>query len=281
MQMPAMFTEPKSPLYDPNRDPAHQPPVIINLDYGGEDNTDITGREQVSANLSIMYREMMSNAKNARLFLGSPYRAGDDPDPGSGSIERVPHGPVHAWSGDRRQSNLEDMGNFYSAGWDPISYSHHANVDRLWSIWKTLGGNRRDHSDPDWLNTQFIFYDENANLVRVKVRDCLETKSLGYVYQKVDIPWAGSRSTPRRSKLKSLFSLTKSARAAEPSGQIVRFPKALTSVLRTEVNRPRKSRSKKEKEDEEEVLVIGVELERDVFVKFDVFINEEDDGSLF
>ncbi|GAB4826922.1 hypothetical protein Ancab_033801 [Ancistrocladus abbreviatus] len=279
MQMPAVFTGSDSVFYDPHRDPAHQPPTVIDLNYAGED-IDATDDERVSSNLSLMYRQMVSNAKNARLFLGSPYRAGDNPDPGAGSIENLPHGPVHIWSGDRSQPNLEDMGNFYSAARDPLFYAHHANIDRVWSIWKTLGGKRNDPTDPDWLNTEFIFYDENANLVRVKVQDCLDTTNLGYVYQDVDLPWLNSRPTSKKSKVKSLFSRPKSAHAAPTSTQTaptVDFPKALTSVIRTEVARPKKGRSKKEKEEEEEVLVIGVELERDVFVKFDVFVNDEED----
>ncbi|KAF8413909.1 hypothetical protein HHK36_001905 [Tetracentron sinense] len=59
-------------------------------------------------------------------------------------------------------------------------------------------------------------------------------------------------------------------------------PKALDSVVRTVVERPKKKkRSKKEKEEEEEILVIsGIELERDVFAKFDVLINDEDDTKI-
>ena len=56
------------------------------------------------------------------------------------------------------------------------------------------------------------------------------------------------------------------------------FPRKLDSTLRVDVPRPKKSRSKKDKEDEEEILVIkGMELDRNKFVKFDVFVNGEDD----
>ncbi|KAL7242514.1 hypothetical protein ACSBR1_014982 [Camellia fascicularis] len=110
----------------------------------------------------LWYRHVVSGGKTPRLFLGSSYRAGDDPDPAAGSLENIPHGPVHIWCGDRTQPNLEDMGNLYSTGRDPIFYSHHANVDRIWTVWKTLGGKRNDFKYPDWLNSEFTFYDENA-----------------------------------------------------------------------------------------------------------------------
>ena len=71
----------------------------------------------------------------------------------------------------------------------------------MWSDWKTLRGKRRDFTDPDWLDAGFLFYDENAQLIRVKVRESLDTKKLGYVYQDVDvdIPWLKSKPTPRRT----------------------------------------------------------------------------------
>nr|ACM43505.1 polyphenoloxidase [Camellia nitidissima] len=276
MQMPAMYADPNSPLYDVLRDAKHQPPTLVDLDYNGSDPT-TTDAQQKSSNLNVMYRQMVSSSKSARLFLGSPYRAGDEPDPGAGSLENIPHGPVHIWCGDRTQPNLEDMGNFYSAGRDSIFYGHHANVDRMWSIWKTLGGKRQDFTDPDWLNAGFVFYDENAQLVRVKVKDCLDSRKLGYVYQDVDIPWLNTRPAPRVSKLSRKINKAGVAMAADtPSTAAEVFPKKLDKAVRVMVPRPKKSRSKKEKDDEEEILVIeGIEVDRDVFVKFDVFINDE------
>uniref|UniRef100_F6I2B5 Polyphenol oxidase C-terminal domain-containing protein n=1 Tax=Vitis vinifera TaxID=29760 RepID=F6I2B5_VITVI len=98
----------------------------------------------------------------------------------------------------------------------------------------------------------------------------------------VDIPWLKSRPKPRQILKKVVNKLKHKsgvANAAEiPSSSSIVFPIKLDSTLRVDVPRPRKSRSKKEKEDEEEVLVIkGIELERDKFVKFDIFINDEDD----
>ena len=196
-----------------------------------------------------------------------------------GSLENIPHGPVHVWCGDRTQPNIENMGNFYSAGRDPIFYSHHANVDRMWNIWKSLGGKRKDFTDPDFLNAGFLFYDENAQLVRVKVRDALDSDKLRFGYQQVDIPWLKSRPKPHKILKKIADKLKHKngvANAAEiPSVSSVVFPRKLDSTLRVDVPRPKKSRSKKDKEDEEEVLVIkGIELDRNKFVKFDVFIND-------
>ena len=48
--------------------------------------------------------------------------------------------------------------------------------------------------------------------------------------------------------------------------------------MRVMVPRPKKLRSQTEKDEEEEILVInGIEVDREAFVKFDVFINDEDE----
>ncbi|KAK8514029.1 hypothetical protein V6N13_062933 [Hibiscus sabdariffa] len=287
MVIPDIYVDRKSPLYDEKRNVNDQPPNMLDLDYAGTEE-DLSKRDQIKSNLSLMYRQMVSN-KTATLFHGMPYRAGDKPSPGMGAIENNPHTAVHRWAGDKRQPYSEDMGNFYSAGRDPLFYAHHSNVDRMWNIWKSLPGKKRtDFTDPDWLDSSFLFYDENANLVRVKVRDALDTRTLGYDYQRVDIPWLKNKPTPRKpgkgqgqghahghghGRGRAVAAETKTA-------TVIRnvFPIVLDKAVRIEVPRPKKSRTKLEKEDEEEVLVLqNIQVDRDIAVKFDVYINDEDD----
>jgi polyphenol oxidase len=283
MQFPSIYTDSTSPLYDKLRNANHQPPTLIDLNYDGDDDNH-DGNDIISTNLTTVYRQVVSSGKTSRLFLGNSYRAGDEPDPGPGSLENVPHGTVHRWSGDATQPNLENMGIFYSAARDPIFFSHHSNIDRFWSIWKTLGGKRKDFNDKDWLESGFLFYDENKNLVKVKVKDCLDTKKLGYVYQDVDIPWLNAKPTPKRTQKNvkvaqgNIFGVGEAHASEINSRSYVKFPLVLDNVVSAIVKRPKKSRSKKEKEEEEEVLVIeGIEFDKNVGIKFDVFINDEDD----
>ncbi|KAL5996844.1 hypothetical protein ACLOJK_007766 [Asimina triloba] len=268
MSLPTIYaTHPA--LRDEHRDPKHQPPALLTLDYNLVDPDDeVSSNQLISDNLTIMYRQLVSNGKTAALFLGSPYHAGDDPNPGAGSVENIPHQPVHLWVGDRSQPNVEDMGTFYSAARDPIFFAHHGNIDRMWAIWKGL--NRKDFDDPDWLNAAFLFYDENAELVRVKVADCLDTTKLRYAYEEVDLPWLQAK--PKAStKTPTNISKTVDAFGSDP--------RTLTSTIRASVKRSKWSRTEKEKEEEEEILVIqGIEVRRDVFVKFDICVNLNIDG---
>ena len=202
---------------------------------------------------------MISSAKKTELFLGQPYRQGDQPDPGAGSIESVPHNPVHLWSGDPRQPNGEDMGNFYSAARDPVFFAHHGNVDRMWHVWSGLRPGNTAFTDPDWLDASFLFYDEEARPVRV--RDCLDAAALRYTYQDVGLPWLDARP---------------SAEAGSPELAADTLPATLSRTVRVAVARPGTSRSRGEKEDEKEVLVVeGIEVaDCSKFVKFDVFVNQ-------
>lgn len=202
------------------------------------------------------------------MFLGKPYRAGDEPNPGSGTFEIGPHVSVHSWTGDPKEPYGEDMGAFYSSGRDPLFFVHHANVDRMWSIWKRLG--HKDFDDPDYLSTEFLFFDENAQLVRVKVKDCLMSESLGYTYEEVSIPWLHSKPTPITNTNKMLLDCMKATTNTT-------FPFALDSAMFATVKRENAPSSKTVKKKKEEVLRVDItELKRDTYIKFDVYINTTD-----
>ncbi|XP_019159369.1 PREDICTED: polyphenol oxidase II, chloroplastic [Ipomoea nil] len=274
MLIPQYFRNQNSPLYDENRSQAHLP-LVMDLGYAGTDN-DATDQERISNNLALMYKSMVTNAGTAELFLGKPYKSGDLPvNKGGGSIENIPHTPVHRWVGDvkPRTQNGEDMGNFYSAGRDILFYCHHSNVDRMWTIWQQLGGKgrRRDFTDSDWLDATFIFYDENKQAVRVRVGDALDNQKLGYKYEFANLPWLNSKPLPTKKKTGL------AARSKAPFVTDV-FPLTLDKVVQVKVPRPKKSRSKEEKEEEEEILEIeGIEVAIDQYAKFDVYLNDEDE----
>ncbi|KAK8970715.1 hypothetical protein KSP40_PGU019988 [Platanthera guangdongensis] len=92
-----------------------------------------------------MYEQVISEGPTAEqeLFTGNPLGAGDNPNPGEGSLEYNPHGRVHLWTADwpnLHQPNYEYMGNFYSGAVDrPVFFARQYpnNIDRLWNVWMT------------------------------------------------------------------------------------------------------------------------------------------------
>lgn len=268
MRMPPEFANSSSPLYDPVRNPRHAPPKVVDLDFTDVENN-FTDEQQIQQNLRTMYKQMISSAALPSLFHGQPFRAGQSDKPGPGTVELSPHNTMHTWTGDITLPNVENMGTYYSAGRDPLFYPHHNNIDRLWEAWRDIGAARGyrghvDFTDPDWLDSSFLFYDEESRLVRITVRDVLDIEKLRYKFDGVGMPWADARppTTPNVNKNKG-------------SLKYVRFPLSLDDTAVTvEVLRPRVQRSRRQKEVREEVLVVeGIETDGTEMVKFDIYVN--------
>ncbi|KAF9619473.1 hypothetical protein IFM89_007221 [Coptis chinensis] len=214
MLIPDMYLN--GSFYDSQRESAHLPPQVadINFDYV---ERGLGPEDQIEANIAFMYHQMVSGAKKTELFMGCPYKAGEEGFcDGPGTIELAPHNALHTWVGNTQNPKRENLGAFYSAAKDPVFYAHHANIDRLWDVWTGLRGNKAEINDPDWLDSYFYFYDEKSQ-----------------------------------------------------NGQVPR-PKT-----------HRSDRTKKEKAEEEEILVVyGIEIKKDMYVKFDVFVNAVDETTI-
>ncbi|KAL4580463.1 hypothetical protein LXL04_016657 [Taraxacum kok-saghyz] len=281
MVLPGMFEDNgrNNPLFDPFRDATHLPPTIFDIEYAGKD-TGASCIDQIGINLPSMYRQMITNASDTTSFFGGEFVAGDDPLNKqfnvAGSIEAGVHTAAHRWVGNPRMANGEDMGNFYSAGYDPLFYVHHANVDRMWKIWKDV--DRKGHKDPtagDWLNASYVFYDENENLVRVYNRDCVDVRKMGYDYERSEIPWIRSRPI---AHAKGANVAAKSVGIVQKVEDVI-FPLKLNKIVKVLVKRPATNRTKEDKEKQNELLFVnGIEFDGERFVKFNVFVNDVDDG---
>ncbi|KAH7441845.1 hypothetical protein KP509_03G057900 [Ceratopteris richardii] len=152
---------------------------------------------QLKENDNTMYRVMIRDAQTPEEFFGWPVRQGEDAKTysGAGTVELNPHNNIHRWVGNKSSVGWKDMGTFYTAANDPLFYAHHAELDRLWEIWKTIP-EHLEYEDEDYLNAEFLFYNEDAEMVRVKAGDASNTTLLGYVYEDVAMPWM--EATPER-----------------------------------------------------------------------------------
>ncbi|MED6156700.1 hypothetical protein PIB30_016856 [Stylosanthes scabra] len=262
MYIPDIFNDRRSSLYDAKRNANHLPPVLIDLNWNNRAG-DTSG--DVDTNLRKV-KQSIADVKAPDTFFGKNFAEGGGQFPASGTLELL-HNTGHAWTGDPTDPNGEDMGAFYSSGRDPLFYSHHSNVDRLWTIWKDRFGGV-DFSDDDYKNSSFLFYDENGKLVRVTVDQCLNMSSLGYRYDNAPIPWefAGEETTTP-IKVQSLS-------LPPPS-----LPLILNSTQSFAVKRPSKSRSKEEKAKKEEILVFEVAFDKSKNVKFDVLLFWKGDAT--
>lgn len=94
-------------------------------------------------------------------------------------IEYNVHGNVHCSVMDCPVPDMGAVG--YSAN-DPIFWSHHANIDRMWDCWTSLGN--ANPTDSSYLGKKFSYIDGTSNLVTNTVADLSNGNiKLGYVYQ--------------------------------------------------------------------------------------------------
>lgn len=116
-------------------------------------------------------------ASASKVGFGSYRAANHDEGVGEGPLENQPHDNVHGGIGGF-------MGQFLSPV-DPIFWMHHANVDRLWTVW-TAGmqsyGLPSLPTDPNWAAEPFLFFiDADGNKVSTKAGDWVTPR--GYTYQ--------------------------------------------------------------------------------------------------
>ncbi|CAN0920478.1 Polyphenol oxidase latent form, chloroplastic [Linum grandiflorum] len=296
MDIAPMFVDRQSPIYDVRRNQIHMPPNKP-LDLSWDRVTENKPTPQiVEENYNLIYKRMVSSAKRRVEFFGSKYRGGDKPferkDNTAGASELL-HNMAHIWVGTSVGLG-EDMGNFYSAGMDPLFYVHHCNVDRLWNVWKTIGRYQFDFDDYDYLNTSFLFYDENEDLVKIKVKDVLDNTAMRFDYEDRPLPWRNAKPTPTpanaaRTATFSVFGTESAAntattvgpKAVDPSKltSLSSFPVKLNKVISVVVPRPKTGRTLREKLATSEILVVeGIEIQGDKVVSFDVLVNDDPDN---
>ncbi|KAL5563015.1 hypothetical protein UlMin_032762 [Ulmus minor] len=243
--------------------------------------------------MAFIYNQVVSSAKKAELFMGCPLYPGEEGFcDGPGTVEFAPHNTVHKWVGSEKRVARENMGAFYSAGWDPSFFAHHGNLDRLFEVWREVHNNFLPIKDPVWLNSYFLFHDENSKMVRIKVSDVLNITKLGYAYQKIDLLWLNKRPKPsvEPSTAKKLLKLReinggKLKLAGNQHVQSADFGgngRSLENPITVKVYRPKAIRTKEEKEEEEEILVVyGIDVDQVTLdVKFDVFVNLVDESKV-
>ncbi len=90
---------------------------------------------------------------------------GGEADTG-GALEVGPHNYVHRFVG-------HDMGGLATEGNDPLSFAHHAAVDRLFWIWSREPTHRLPLHDPAWTEERFTYYDVDARPVSLSVGEIL------------------------------------------------------------------------------------------------------------
>ena len=151
----------------------------------------------------------------------------------AGLVESTPHNKVHDVIGGHA---VDPAGNRVSgllattatAGLDPLFWLHHANIDRIWEVWR-----RRDPAanlDPDdarWLDgpadRSFAVFGADGQDLPCTARAMASLAALGYDYDDTGDPYPGRSRRGRRldtfaARLDDLAFEPEERSMAEPSG---------------------------------------------------------------
>ena len=105
----------------------------------------------------------------------------------TGACELTPHGDIHVAVGGL-------MGGFNTAGLDPLFWLHHANIDRLWEIWRLRPSSLGDPTSSAWRDFAFALHDQNGAVVSFRSSQMTSTVANGYRYQDVSSPFPAGES---------------------------------------------------------------------------------------
>jgi hypothetical protein len=127
------------------------------------------------------------------------------------AIELLPHDQVHGEIGGL-------MADVSTAAWDPIFWLHHANVDRLWSIWLAKIGGSAPDMDAAW-RAQVFAYPTATGPREVRIGD-IASDQLQYAYDNLVLPGAPATAMAVAPTSKPTVIQTQAAKGARLAPQV-------------------------------------------------------------
>jgi tyrosinase len=122
-----------------------------------------------------------------------------------GGVESQPHDMVHVLVGGGSDQAPGLMSDPDTAGLDPIFWLHHANIDRLWEVWRQTSTAQGNPTDPNWLGgppavgqQAFVLPMPGGKSWTYTPGDMIDLSKLGYGYDDTTAPPAAAPQLARR-----------------------------------------------------------------------------------
>jgi hypothetical protein len=130
-------------------------------------------------NTSVALAKTEFTNQGAATGFGGPQTGFAHQGPAFGAIEAEPHGPVHVQVGGPGGLMTDpDL-----AALDPIFWLHHANIDRLWDVWRLRHSTNVNPTAQTWLNRRFKLRNAAGTSVSTMVKDVVDDiAQLDYTY---------------------------------------------------------------------------------------------------
>ena len=211
---------------------------------------------------SLLPSDVALDALTEATFEATPDASGF-----SAAVENIPHNVVHGATGGSDDFGIHsgDMSFTSTAGYDPIFWLHHANMDRLWESWLRAGNETAaSYKDRPWYNTKWTFADETGARQDVSLADLdaiLEQEPIEYDrYEQIprNAPVAVAAASSRVT-IRGAESLT-----IPPQGARVEFGLPQDNVLRASPNVSL---------DSAKLVLENVVADSEVATTFDVYFN--------
>jgi tyrosinase len=176
-RLPLAFTLPTLPNGDPN-------PLRITERLRGNDRAIVATPNQVNVTAALTDSHFHAPSVGGLAGFGGP-QTGFSHSGGMGApigkLESTPHGSMHVAVG-------RFMGAFNTAGLDPLFWLHHANIDRLWVVWRERDPEHLDPTLVQWLTgVTFSFHDAQGNEVSHTASEVVDTMAIPLEYQYDDV----------------------------------------------------------------------------------------------
>jgi tyrosinase len=184
--LPSAFWDPKFPDGGPN-------PLLVKQRATGANSGKPLGSSR-SADISDCLGKpgFINSSAGAGVGFGGGRTGFSHRGPVPGALEVTPHGSMH----DAVGGDTGWMSSFETAALDPIFWCHHANIDRLWEVWRNSDPTHTNPSLAAWLSSiDFDFHDADGKPVTLEAGQVLDTTSpmLDYVYQDISDPLGARR----------------------------------------------------------------------------------------
>ncbi len=176
-RLPLAFTLPTMPDGGSN-------PLRITERLRGNDNAIVATSNQVAVRAALLDPNFHAPPVGGLAGFGGPQtgfmHSGGLGAP-IGKLENTPHGTMHVAVG-------RFMGAFNTAGLDPLFWLHHANIDRLWVVWRERNTQHLDPTLTQWLTgVTFSLHDAQGNEVSHSASEVVDTTAIPLEYQYDDV----------------------------------------------------------------------------------------------
>ena len=159
----------KNPLFVPDPDRVE-----------GNDGNPVGDENDVDVSVCLKKQDFVAGATGGDSGFGGPQTAFNHRDGAPGSLETTPHGNMHMAVGGW-------MSSFRTAALDPIFWLHHANIDRLWNVWRLRDPKHVNPTDSQWLTgVAFNFHDAQGSPVSLTSDKVVDSTASPLLYKYED-----------------------------------------------------------------------------------------------